>query len=48
MRIETELRRTFWPKRGNGGLEIGFGNFAEPDFFVSAEKVVHPLDMRRG
>lgn len=31
MRIETELRRTFWPKRGNGGLEIGFGNFAEPD-----------------
>ena len=27
MRIETELRRTFWPKRGNGGLEIGFGNF---------------------
>ena len=64
MRIETGLRRAFWPKRGNGGLEIwfdkfvkpdrraylriGFGNFAGPDFSVSAKKVVHPLDMRRG
>ena len=31
MRIETGLRRTFWPKRGNGGLEIGFDIFVKPD-----------------
>ena len=31
MRIETGLRRAFWPKRGNGGLEIGFDTFVKPD-----------------
>lgn len=31
MRAEAGMRRTFLPKRGNGELEIGFGNFAEPD-----------------
>lgn len=28
---EARLRRTFWPKRGNGGLEIGFDNSVKPD-----------------
>ena len=28
-------------------MTIGFGNIAEPDFSVSAEKVVHPLSVRK-
>ena len=31
MRIETGLRRSFWPKRGYGALEIGFDTFVKPD-----------------
>lgn len=31
MRAEAGLRRAFWPKRGNGGLEIGFDTFVKPD-----------------
>ena len=33
---------------GGGISQTGFGEFAGPDFSVSAKKVVHPLDMRRG
>ena len=33
---------------GDSISQTGFGEFAGPDFSVSAKKVVHPLDMRRG